>query len=34
LRAEERFDLAKIAPAGVDVGMVTVYVASNPLYRG
>ena len=34
LRAEDRFDLTKIAPAGMDVGMVTVYVASNPLYRG
>jgi hypothetical protein len=34
LQAEDRFDLAKIAPAGVDVGMVTVYVNSNPLYRG
>ncbi|MRX11797.1 CzcE family metal-binding protein [Pseudoduganella sp. FT25W] len=34
LHNEERFDLARIAPAGVEVGMVTVYVASNPLYRG
>ncbi|TFW20224.1 CzcE family metal-binding protein [Duganella callida] len=34
LRAEEAFDLAKIAPEGVDAGKVTVYVASNPLYRG
>ncbi|HWW71557.1 MAG TPA: CzcE family metal-binding protein [Duganella sp.] len=34
LRTEDRFDLAKIAPAGIDVGIITVYVASNPLYRG
>lgn len=34
LHAEASFDLAKIAPAGVDTGTVTVYVASNPLYRG
>jgi hypothetical protein len=33
LHAEEAFDLAKIAPAGVAAGKVTVYVASNPLYR-
>ena len=34
LHAEDQFALEKIAPEGVDVGMVTVYVASNPLYRG
>lgn len=34
LHTEEAFDLAKIAPAGIDAGKVTVYVASNPLYRG
>lgn len=34
LHSEEAFDLAKIAPHGVNTGMVTVYVASNPLYRG
>jgi hypothetical protein len=34
LHSEAAFDLANIAPAGVEVGMVTVYVASNPLYRG
>ena len=34
LHGQDHFDLAKIAPAGVDVGMVTVYVDSNPLYRG
>jgi hypothetical protein len=34
LHQEEALDLAKIAPAGVDAGKVTVYVASNPLYRG
>jgi hypothetical protein len=34
LRAEEAFSLAKIAPAGIDLGNVTVYVGSNPLYRG
>ncbi|NYE58862.1 hypothetical protein FHW58_000014 [Duganella sp. 1224] len=34
LHQEEAFDLAKIAPAGVAAGKVTVYVASNPLYRG
>lgn len=34
LHSEEAFDLAKIAPEGINVGMVTVYVASNPLYRG
>lgn len=34
LHSEEVLDLAKIAPQGVDAGMVTVYVASNPLYRG
>lgn len=34
LHAEEAFDLSQIAPEGVDVGMVTVYVGSNPLYRG
>jgi len=28
------FDLAKIAPSGVDVHGVRAYVASNPLYRG
>lgn len=28
------FALSKIAPAGVQVGDVKVYVASNPLYRG
>lgn len=27
------FSLAAIAPSGVDVRRVTVYVASNPLYR-
>jgi len=34
LHSEEAFDLSKIAPEGVAAGMVTVYVASNPLYRG
>jgi len=34
LRGESAFDLSKIAPEGVDVGKVTVYVAANPLYRG
>lgn len=34
LRDEARFDLAKIAPAGTVKHKVTVYVASNPLYRG
>lgn len=34
LHSEEVFDLAKIAPQAVSAGMVTVYVASNPLYRG
>ncbi|MRW87501.1 CzcE family metal-binding protein [Pseudoduganella sp. FT26W] len=34
LRGMGSFDLAKIAPAGVDTGMTNVYVASNPLYRG
>jgi plastocyanin len=34
LRPEDRFDLARIAPTGIDVGTVKVYVASNPLYRG
>ena len=34
LHSEEAFDLSKIAPEGINVGMVTVYVASNPLYRG
>jgi hypothetical protein len=34
LHAEEAFSLAKIAPAGIDLGNVTVYVGSNPLYRG
>ncbi len=34
LHSEEAFDLAKIAPAGVNAGTITVYVASNPLYRG
>ncbi|USX24712.1 CzcE family metal-binding protein [Oxalobacteraceae bacterium OTU3CINTB1] len=34
LHAEDQFGLEKIAPEGVDVGMVTVYVGSNPLYRG
>lgn len=28
------FDLSKIAPAGVKLSNVRVYVASNPLYRG
>lgn len=27
------FSLAAIAPAGIDVGAVRVYVAANPLYR-
>jgi len=31
---ETSFDLVKIAPAGVMVGNVRVYVAANPLYRG
>jgi hypothetical protein len=30
---ESAFDLSKIAPAGVDVGHVTAYVAADPLYR-
>ncbi|MYM25108.1 CzcE family metal-binding protein [Duganella sp. FT135W] len=34
LHSEEAFDLSKIAPEGVTTGMVTVYVGSNPLYRG
>ena len=34
LRAEDQFELQQIAPEDVDVGVVTVYVASNPLYRG
>lgn len=34
LRDEARFDLSKIAPAGAVKHKVTVYVASNPLYRG
>ena len=34
LHAEDQFGLKQIAPEGVDVGMVTVYVGSNPLYRG
>lgn len=34
LHAEDQFELEKIAPQGVGVGAVTVYVASNPLYRG
>jgi hypothetical protein len=34
LHAEDQFELEKIAPEGVEVGNVTVYVASNPLYRG
>jgi hypothetical protein len=28
------FDLRRIAPSGISVGAVEVYVASNPLYRG
>lgn len=28
------FDLAAIVPASVKAGMVRVYVAANPLYRG
>lgn len=31
---ETSFDLNAIAPAGVKLGSVRVYVASNPLYRG
>ena len=34
LRGESAFELSKIAPEGIDVGKVTVYVAANPLYRG
>lgn len=34
LHSEQAFDLAKIAPEGVNAGTATVYVASNPLYRG
>ncbi|NGZ88144.1 CzcE family metal-binding protein [Duganella aceris] len=34
IRNETSFDLAKIAPAGVNAGTVRAYVASNPLYRG
>jgi hypothetical protein len=34
LHNEEAFDLSKIAPEDITTGMVTVYVASNPLYRG
>lgn len=34
LHPEQVVDLAKIAPEGVNAGMVTVYVGSNPLYRG
>lgn len=33
LHHETSFDLAKIAPAGTFKKKVTVYVASNPLYR-
>jgi hypothetical protein len=34
LHSETAFDLSKITPQGIQAGMVTVYVASNPLYRG
>jgi hypothetical protein len=34
LHSEEAFSLSKIAPEGLNTGMITVYVASNPLYRG
>lgn len=34
LRGESAFELSKIAPEGVDVGKVIVYVGANPLYRG
>ncbi|MES2346749.1 MAG: CzcE family metal-binding protein [Pseudomonadota bacterium] len=34
LHDETAFDLSKIAPAGSVDHKVTVYVASNPLYRG
>ncbi|SHM42148.1 Heavy-metal resistance protein CzcE [Duganella sacchari] len=34
LHSEEAFDLSKIAPDAIPAGVVTVYVGSNPLYRG
>lgn len=34
LRGESAFDLSRIVPAGTLDQMVTVYVGSNPLYRG
>jgi endonuclease YncB( thermonuclease family) len=34
LRGESAFDLSKIAPEGIDVGNIIVYVGANPLYRG
>jgi len=34
LRGETSFDLSAIAPKGLHVPMVRVYVASNPLYHG
>ena len=34
LRGETSFDLSAIAPKNLQVPMVRVYVASNPLYRG
>jgi endonuclease YncB( thermonuclease family) len=34
LRGESAFELSKIAPEGIDVGKIIVYVGANPLYRG
>ena len=34
LRGESAFELSKIAPEGIDVSKVIVYVGANPLYRG
>lgn len=31
---ETSFDLSRIVPAGVKIGNVRVYIATNPLYRG
>jgi endonuclease YncB( thermonuclease family) len=34
LHGESAFELSKIAPEGIDVSKVIVYVGANPLYRG
>jgi endonuclease YncB( thermonuclease family) len=34
LRGESAFELSKIAPEGIDVRNIIVYVGANPLYRG